>query len=59
MKYDEQRKQVDLPPDTVKVLEKLAKEERNSLKGYMEKILIDHAKQKSAAKDETLPTTIH
>lgn len=45
----EVKKLIELPKTVVKALDKLAKKDRVSTKGYMEKVLIDHVKEKNEA----------
>lgn len=40
----EVRKNIDLPENVVRKLEKLATKQRTKVKPYMEKVLIDHSK---------------
>jgi len=45
-KQKEQKKQIELPNSTIRILDRLAEGERMSTKAYMEKVLIDHADAK-------------
>lgn len=54
------RKNIDIPNESVKVLEKLAERDGRSVKNYMERILTNHAydfaefvKQKTASKKKS------
>jgi hypothetical protein len=49
MKEVEVKKLIELPKTVVKALDKLAEKDRASTKGYMEKVLIDHVKEKNEA----------
>lgn len=49
------RKELSLPAEVLKILEGLAAKDLRPLKKYMEKVLIDHAKEK----DETVAKNIH
>lgn len=55
MKEGEVKKLIELPKSVVKELDKLAKKDRASTKGYMEKVLIAHIK----VKNETVPDIIN
>jgi hypothetical protein len=47
MKKGDAKKLIELPPKIVKALKELAVRERTSVKGYMERVLIDHVKEKN------------
>jgi hypothetical protein len=47
---EKKRFEVHLLPDAVKAFEKLAKDDKRSIKNYMEKILLDHLEQKKKKK---------
>lgn len=49
------RKELSLPADILKKLQSLANKDLRPLKKYMEKVLIDHVKEK----DEAVPNIIH
>lgn len=49
-KPKERSKLIKLPIETIEVLDELAKEGRTRTKPYMEKVLIDHAKEKKQSK---------
>lgn len=49
-KEEDKPKLIHLPPNTIKGLDELAKAERMHTKPYMEKVLIDHEKEKKQAK---------
>lgn len=49
------RKELSLPADILKKLQGLANKDMRPLKKYMEKVLIDHVKEKN----ETVPQIIH
>jgi hypothetical protein len=46
-KKTDQKKLIDVPLDTLKILAVMATRERMPVKAYMEKVLIDHANENS------------
>jgi hypothetical protein len=47
---EKKRFEVHLLPDAVKAFEKLAQQDKRSIKNYMEKILLDHLETKKKNK---------